>query len=130
MIEGNATDSRVAKFCTCGIWSYNHADSKQKLHDVVNVEMFATQYMLKPNRETVRGLNFAALGFTLWTYQKLRSDLLSQGRDRHETTMYTMYIDEKLEQCKYVRQKNVANTCNLHQLRRLTEHRTFTDCQP
>jgi len=79
--------------------AFDHT-SKQKLHDVVSVEMFTTQYKLKPNREIVRGLNFAALGLNLWTYQKLRelrSDLLSQGRDWHETTTSTMYIDEKLK---------------------------------
>jgi len=50
MIDSNPTDSRVAKCCTCDIWSYSHAGSKQKLYDVVSVEMFATQYMLMPEK--------------------------------------------------------------------------------
>ena len=62
----------------------NNAGSKKKLHDIIGVEMFATQYMSKPIRGIVGDLNFAALGLQLWTYQKLselRSDLLAQGQD-------------------------------------------------
>jgi len=45
---------------------------------------------------------------------ELRSSLLSQGRDRHETAMYTAYIDEKLEHSLYVRQKKKLQICVIY----------------
>jgi hypothetical protein len=66
-----STSSRLSKFRTCMIICQNYEDNKQKLYKIMITKMLVILDKAKPDIQSIRGLNLAAVKHTTFLVARL-----------------------------------------------------------